>query len=156
MENVLINKELYITLSDGLHQMTPEEYKQNNMAADGSSVSFLDPARQIIVSIGWKKTALGSMMMDADDVAKNLEANMSRSLRGAGYQKSNIIQRNLGGLEAMGFDFTYQAQGENIIGYSYVVEKGKTFYYFNFYGRSGTKEEYDRIWNEMLNSIKWG
>jgi hypothetical protein len=56
----------------------------------------------------------------------------------------------------MGFDFTYQAQGENIIGYSYVVEKGKTFYYFNFYGRSGTKEEYDRIWNEMLNSIKWG
>ena len=156
MENILLNKELYFTYPDGFHQMDAAECKQNNLNQDGPGISIIDPERHIIVSIGWRKTALGSMMMDADGVAKNMEASMSRMMKGAGYQKSELVQRDLGGQNAYGFDFSYEAQGETIYGSSYVVEKGKTFYYFNFYGSMNRKEENEQLWNGMLNSIKWG
>ncbi|MBR2812226.1 MAG: hypothetical protein IKD69_12690 [Solobacterium sp.] len=154
--NIALNKDLYLTYPEGYHLMTLDECKSINLTAQGEGIAIGDAGLQNIIVIGWQNTILGSMMMNADDVARNMANTLGMGMKGANYQHSDLVQKSFGGVGGYGFSFAYDAQGVRKMGLSFVVEKGKSFYYFNFYGDSNTQAETARIAEEVLSSIKWG
>ena len=155
MADIVLNKELHFTYPEGFHEMGEAERKKLNFIQEGPGIVISDPDRHIIVSIGWKKSGIGSLLLSPDDVARNMEKTVSRSMDSFSYQVGDFDRRPMDGVTAIGFDYVYEAKGIQMTGSSYVAEKGRTFYYFNFYGRTARKAENEEIWGDMLASVRW-
>ena len=52
----LLNEELNLACPEGFREMDQAERAKLNMLKDGEGVCLTDPARHLVLSVGWKRT----------------------------------------------------------------------------------------------------
>jgi hypothetical protein len=136
--------------------MTPEERQKLQYAASGAGECLRDPARHIIVSIGWKPLGgLLNLLFSVRDAAKNMEQQLSRLMQPFGYENTGKLQKTIGGTTAEGFGYTYRAKDTAMYAQSLAVKHGRTIYYLHVYVRTDRKDESLAVWDELLSGMRW-
>ena len=156
MEKLFLNEELELKCPDGLRIMTEEERSKLTFLEEGPGECLSDPEKHMVVTIGWKTAGgLTAALLGQKDVAKSMEAKIRKPMKAYGYKPEGFGDRNIGWKKGSGYRYTYEAQGTGMYGEAYVVKSGKTFYYFNLYTRTETKDRSLSAWEEFLGSALW-
>ncbi len=156
MENILLNNELNLSYPEGFHVLDDEERNRLTFFEDGPGVCLSDPERHIMMSVGWKQAGgFAAMVLNSKDVAKNMEAKIRKPMKQFGYRLEGFVSREVGGKQANGFRYEYEAQGIGMFAESLAVKMNKTIYYIHFYARTALKAESLPIMEDILGSILW-
>lgn len=152
---VTLNNTLQVFYPDGFHVM--DEAERSKLKSLGGPVECLsDPERHILISTGWKSVGrLVGMLFGAKDAAKSAEAQVRKAMKGNGYRSNGFFTKEVGGEEARGYCYEYEAEGMVMYGETCVVKRGKELYFLHFYTRTAVKEENLEMWNEMLAAAAW-
>ncbi len=155
MEELLLNKTFTLPVYDGFHVMDEAERKEMTFLEEGPCVCLSDPAKHMIVTIGWKEIGgLASLLVNVKEIAAKAELAVSKAMAGFGYRSEGFLAREIAGRSAEGFGYAYEAEETAMIGQTYAAKAGKTVYYFNLYARESLKEESLRVWEDLLDSVK--
>jgi hypothetical protein len=155
-QQVTLNQILSLSYPEGFHIMTEAEKGSLNVLEAGPGEVLYDPARHIMISIGWKVLGkVPAMLLSAKDAIKVTESQISGPMQAYGYQMHGFFSKKIGSEKAEGFSYSYKAQGIEMHGESYVVKYKKTFYYLQLYVREELKDESLALWEEILSSAGW-
>ena len=157
MDNRLITGEtLSLGYPDGFHIMTGEELSKMNVYGGGTGEGLSDPDRHILITVGYKHAgALTGLLANAKDAAGSMEGRLKKLMQPYGYKKGGFCTKTVGNESAEGFSYEYEAQGIGMYGESYVIKRGKTFWYLHFYARTELKAESLKVWYDILSSAEW-
>lgn len=156
MEFVTLNSELKFPIPDGFHVMDEEEMSGMTMIAAGPGVCLKDPERHMVVSVGYKIAGLlTSKILSQKDIAEKSEGTIRQAMQPYHYRPDGAGKREICRLAADGFGYQYTAEEADMYAETYVIKKGKTFYYFHVYMRAALKEESMPVWEEMLREAVW-
>lgn len=156
MNNVKINNEINMTYPDGFKEMGEEELKKHF----GSTVDrwgAFDPAKHIILSVGWKKAGFFGFMKDAETYRIELESRLSRGL--LNYQRIGAFKTKIASkTKAEGIRFEYRVNDSVNVhaGDVFVFKYKKRFYAVYFITRKNHAAEYLPAFDEVLKSISFG
>ena len=151
----ILNRSLTLSLPEGFCQMDDAELQQLSHPAGAPQWAAKDPDRHMIISIAWKKSGFAALLLNAQDVAKKMEAQIARLMAPLGYANQRTIETDLAGAQASGFLYTYTAQGTPMAAETLSVKQGKTFYYIYCYMREALLDESLATLDEILASVKW-
>ena len=155
-QTITLNNHFRLSYPDGFHVMDEKEREKLNFLLEGPGEVLTDPERHIMISIGWKVPGgLTSMLVSVKDAAKSMEARVRKPMRSYGYQANGFVTKTVGGENAEGFCYEYEAQGTGMYAESYVLKHKRVFYYLHFYARRKLKDENLGIWAAMLSSAIW-
>lgn len=150
----ICNDVLKMDLPEGFHVMDAEERSQMNSMGDGPFECLTDPDRHITIAIGWKAAGgLAGMLLNAKDMARNMETQIRRPMKAFGYRPEGFTERVTAGLRTYGFRYTYTAQEIPMLGESLVFKVDKCFYYLHLYTRDGLREASLPVWESILDSM---
>ena len=155
MDYQLLNEELKLPVPDGFHMMDEAELGKYKTLQAAPSWCITDPERHIIVSVAWKKSGLGALLLTSGEVAKKMEARLRKPMSPYGYRLQGFITETVGGVEAEGFRYSYTAQNIEMTGESFSLKKGKTFYYIHCYYRTERKDESSAVLQSIFHSSEW-
>ena len=66
------NNSISLSIRDSFRKLDEAERKKMHLLADGPGMCFSDPARHIMISIGWKELGLfPALLVSAKDAADN-------------------------------------------------------------------------------------
>ena len=153
---IAMNDTLKVFYPEGFHVMDESERSRLTAIAEGPMECLSDPERHSMITIGYKQIgALTGMLLSAKDAAKSAESYVRKALKANNYRTIGFLTKKAGGETAEGYSFEYEAEGIPMCGETYVVKRGKAFYYLHFYTRTAYKDENLEIWNGMLASMVW-
>ena len=155
MANV-VNEEMRIPLPDGFHVMTDEERNAISKGQKAPAWVMADEEKHFMFSVSWKDIpSFASFLLGTKDIAKNMMKRYRDAAEGAGYTFGEIRKFMIGGEKAYGYPFNYETEGIAMCGDSIVIKKGKTCYFFHTYYREATKEESEKLLEEIYGSISF-
>lgn len=150
------NNSLHLSFPDGFHVMDYDERKNLKMIEEGPGECLTNPEKHIIISIGWKELSfLPSLLVSARDASDNAQKAIQSAMQPYGFQFRETFTENIGGENASGISYEYEAQNILMHGETYVIKRKKVLYYLHLYFRRDSKEESTKIWKEILSSAKW-
>ena len=153
---VSLNNTLRVFYPDGFHVLDENERSKFKSLGGGPVECLSDPERHILISTGWKSVGrLIGMLFGAKDAAESAEAQVRKAMKANGYRSNGFFTKQVGGEEARGYSYEYEAEGMVMYGETCVVKHGKELYFLHFYTRAAVKEENLEMWNEMLASAAW-
>ena len=155
MGQVVLNGEVTLTYPEGFRELTREEIQQMEGVKGDPGMCIRDEERHIIVTAGWKKSALAALMLKEGDVTARIQGQMESAMEEFGYELQGFLEREVGGKTVKAFRYTYETHGVGMLGEALVVKHKRTFYYLYFYCRTEQPEPAGEIWEEMMRSIKW-
>ena len=150
---VTLNNTLQVFYPDGFHVMDEAERSKLKSLGGGPVECLSDPERHILISKSVGR--LVGMLFGAKDAAKSAEAQVRKAMKGNGYRSNGFFTKEVGGEEARGYCYEYEAEGMVMYGETCVVKHGKELYFLHFYTRTAVKEENLEMWNEMLAAAAW-
>lgn len=155
MGQIILHK-MSLSYPEGFTELTKEEISQMNNTDGPPQFALNDSVRHMIVS-GACRQASGfqAFMLNAKDVATEMEKQVSKPMKAYGYKRDKFLLREADGLKGAGFSYTYTASEVDMCGESYVFEKDKVFYYLYFYYRKELIDEGRAAAEEILQSITW-
>ena len=152
---ILLNNEWKMTFPDGFRLLDEKERGALRFIAGGEGECLSDPARHMIVTLGWKTVGgLTALVLNGKDLARNMEKHISAPMQPYGYRPDGWRERPLGGGPAAGVRYRYRAQETDMLGESYVLKSGKTLYYFHLYARAALEKESLACWEALLDSLQ--
>ena len=154
MTKVKVN-ELQLAYTEDFHEMSESEKAGLHFYKDEAGVCLSAPEKHIIISVGWKKSAVASLMINAREAAEKTEESISGPMKAYGYELEGFTDHVLDGEKACGFRYHYTSQDIGMTGETVVVKYKKVFYYLNLYARTELLEESLKIWQAMLDSAEW-
>ncbi len=156
MNDLKITDELHMEYPDTFHVMDEKEKESLNSMTGDDFVGLSDPDSHIIVAVGYKTIpGFSAMLLSAKDIARNMEKQLSKPMRLFSYARGRFKDTEIGGIDASGFDYSYEVQGIVMLGESYVVKKNKTIFYFNMYTRDNMKAMNLSTWADILRQVRW-
>ncbi len=156
MNDLKITDELHIVYPDTFHVMDEKEKERLNTMTGDDFVGLSDPESHIIVAVGYKTIpGFSAMLLSAKDIAKKMEKQISKPMMIYSYARGRFKDTEIGGIDASGFDYSYEVQGIVMLGESYVVKKNKTIFYFNMYTRDNMKAMNLSTWADILRQVRW-
>ncbi len=156
MSNLMINDELHMVYPDSFHVMDEKEKESLNTLTGDDFVGISDPEAHMMVTVGYKaNTGFAAKLLSAKDIAKNMEKQISKPMMIYSYARGRFNEIQIGGIDASGFDYSYEVQGIVMFGESYVIKKDKTVYYFSMYSRDNMKTKNLSTWEDMIRQARW-
>lgn len=152
---MLLNNKLEITLPDGFREMTAEEMAGVKLYKEAPDFCVKDPDRHIVIAAAWKKSGLAALMLSAKEVAKKSESALQSAMQPFGYTLETFLTEKIGGETAEGFRYHYTAQDTRMVGETFSLKKGKTFYYIHCYLREELRDDSLKILEEIFASGRW-
>ena len=154
MDPLTINGRFTMTCPEGWRVMTEKEKQKLNQTTDGDSLTLIHEEGQMIASIGWKEVnAFAGFLLNIIRPVTSTEASVNQSMAGYGYRKRDALTREIGGVKAEGFRYTYTA-GTPMVGESYVIRQGRSLTFFHVYLRDALREVSLERWNELLDAVQ--
>lgn len=157
MANLIeLDDKLTLSFPESFHVM--DESEQGGMRFYGGSRGqcLSDPERHILISVGRKSIGgISALLVSAKDAAKRMEASIRKPMQAYGYRLNSFLAKDVGGKQAEGFGYEYEAQGIGMYGESFVVKQDRTLYYLNLYARQERKAESMEVWSAILSSARW-
>ncbi|MBQ6263945.1 MAG: hypothetical protein IJK60_00660 [Clostridia bacterium] len=152
MKTVTINNELKITYPDGFVEKTEKEKSGMNFYGSIPDLCINDPEKHITVSIAYKKYgALAAALSNRKGVVKSMSKKTAALMKEFNFRPNGFITQKAGAFTADGYGYSYDAQGINMLGRSFVVKSGRTFYYIHCYYRKELEEESLKIIDGILS-----
>lgn len=151
---ITVNNECRIEIPQGFRVLAEEERNKMSFAKDGEGVCLHDEQRHVLISIGYKKAGLASLLVKPKDVVKTFEKNIAKAMKPFGYKLEDFKERQVGDKCFEGFRYSYSTQGIDMAGESLIGKNNKTFYYMHVYVRANMPDGFD-VWDEMLNGVVW-
>lgn len=156
MPEAILNNAMHLSYPEGFHELSEEEIRQMNTTDSPPVWAINDPERHMIVTGAFRQaSSFQAFMLNAKDVATEMEKQIARPMKAFGYQRDKFFVRDGGGIQGAGFSYTYTADGTEMCGESYVFENNKVFYYLYFYYRKELIEEGRQTAEEILQTISW-
>ncbi len=154
MEYLMIGEQLKLPCPNGFHLMSDEEKAKLNFLESGKGFCLRDEDRHMLVSIGWKETGmLTSMLLSDISLEKNMESSIRQAMQPYGFQPETHLNRQIAGMNATGFRYTYTAQNISMLSESYVLRNGQSVIYFHLYARNALRDDSLPVWNDLLASV---
>ena len=159
MKNIKINDTMNVSLPDSFEEMSREERAAYKDHSGDHGICFKSSELHIILSIAWTRVdgirGVFSRMLRGKDLVKNMENWFKKQMKSFDYQMETRLNRQIGGLEAEGLRYSYTAQGIDMTGETYSLEKDQTLYYFHCYYRSEFIEESQAACGTIFDSVRW-
>jgi len=111
MMNGIAIEKLTLSYPDGFHIMDAGEKEKLNFLGGSTGECLNDPDRHIIISIGYKSAGGLGFLVSAKDAAKRTEAAIRKPMQAFSYHLNGFDKRSIGGEDAEGFRYEYEAQG---------------------------------------------
>ena len=154
MEHLLLNNELLLPCPDGFHPLNEEECAALPQLESGSGAVLSDPARHMLISVGWKQpNGFALLLLSDDEVAKRTEQTVRRAMQRFGYRAEGFLTRTIAQLPAKGFRYGYTAQGVEMSAENCILRRKKTLWYFHCYVRAAQRDEGFALWETVLGGI---
>ncbi len=154
MLQVMVNA-LRVSCPEGFREMNESEKAGLHFAMEAPGICLTNPEKHMVVSIGWVKSGMASLLLSEKDAARKGEEKVSRLMKDLGYQLEEYPNRTLDEEKASGYRYHYTAQDIGMTGETLVAKHRKVFYYLNLYCRTELREESLKIWEEMLDAMRW-
>lgn len=156
MGELNLNNTMFLSYPEGFRELSREEIGQMNTTDSPPVWAISDDVRHMIVNGAYRQaSSFQAFMLNAKDVATEMEKQIARPMKPFGYKRDKFFVRDAGGVQGAGFSYTYTAQGIDMCGESYVFEHNKVFYYLYFYYRKELIETGRATAEEILQSISW-
>ena len=154
MNQIEIN-DMTLSYPEEFHEMDEREKAGFRFYKDNPGICLTNPEKHILVTVGFKKSGIASLLLDTDNVAKQAEKNISVSMKPNGYCLERFTDCSIADKKASGYRYHYTAQDIAMTGETIVVKHNKVFYYLNFYARTELLEDSLEIWANMLAAVRW-
>ena len=154
--NELLFHGMTLNYPDDFHVLDDEERKGMQTIGDGEWTGLSAPERHVIITVGWKRAGgLFGAMLNTEDMKKNTEKAIAKAMRPYDYHKEKECGYTLDGETFKGFRYSYTAQGTKMTGETLILKKGSDHYELHFYGRTEFLEDENKLWEEVLHSLRW-
>lgn len=155
MNETVLNGELTLQVPDGFHTMTEKDMEGMRYAKGAPNWCVKDPERHIIISMSWKKSLLGAFLMKPKEVVRYLESAIRTQMLPFGYQNKGAVTEDVGGVEAQGFLYFYDAEGIEMAGVTLSLKRNKQFYYIYCYMRRELMDESLQLLRQIFTGARW-
>lgn len=150
----VVNEEMRIPLPEGFHVMSDEERIALSKGQNAPAWVMSNEEKHLLFSVSWKAIpAIASMLLGPKDMVKNMKKRYGEAAADKGYTFGDIEKLTIGGEKAYGYPFSYTAEGIEMCGDSFVIKRGKQYYFFHTYYREELKEESEKLLEEIYGSI---
>ena len=155
MEQLTIGKGFTLTCPEGFRPVTKKERDRFHMPESDDSLGLIREDDRIVASMGWKDVgAFAGILLHVISPAASVEASVSRDMAGYGYRKEKSLRREIGGVKAEGFRYTYTAGDTPMVGDSYVIRQGRSLTFFHAYYRASERETSLPLWQSLLDAVQ--
>ena len=138
MGKALVHGGLHVETPPTFVEMTADEMKQDFGDDNPHRWGARDMRHHRMFVIMWQDSnALLAKFVSTNALIKRVEKLSSKGYADHGYQAGSYSKRTICGLEAEGFDFSYEVQGVSQHMYNYVFKHGKTCYTLYWVERAG-------------------
>ena len=137
-----LDSELKINCPDGFHKMSKDELAAENCYGDPPKLCLTNPERHIKISCSFKKyNPVAAALADQKGTAKAMQSKIARLMNGYNYSLKRFLTAGIGDFTADGFEYSYEAQGINMLARSFVIKNKRTYYYIHCYYRAELEKE---------------
>ena len=151
MNTVTLNDELTITYPDGFVEKDENEKAGMNFYGKIPDLCLNNPEKHITLSIAFKKYgAVAAALTDQKGIVKNMSKKTAGLMKEFNFRPGGALTRKIGPFTAYGYGYSYEATGTKMLGQSFVVKSGRTFYYIHCYYRAELKEESETVIDGIL------
>lgn len=154
MGKVLVHDDLRVTTPATFVEMTSDELRQAFLDDNPHRWGARDVRHHLMFVIAWQDSnALLAKFVNTNALARRVEKLSAKGYRDYDYQLGGFFKRTLCGLEADGFDFTYELRGVRQVGQNIVFKHGKTCYTLYWVERKGSGKSAARSREFILDSL---
>ena len=154
MGKTVVHDELKVTTPPTFVEMTREELNQAFVDNNPNRWGARDVRHHLMFVIMWQDSnALLAKLISTDALAKRVEKLTSKGYRDYDYQLGSFSTCTLCGIEAEGFDFSYELRGVRQMGQNIVFKHGKTCYTLYWIERKGAGKSAERARQLILDSL---
>jgi hypothetical protein len=156
MNKYTVNGEIKLEAAEGFQLMTAEEIAKLSSGDDSERFGLWDKERHVMFLVDAKKySGFMLMMTDIQKIAKRNEELNRKLYTNLGYEAEGGFKREVGGLSAEGYRFSFHVENANQSAVCLLVLHGKTVYRFTINGRTENREENEALFAEILDTIEF-
>lgn len=158
MPSITLNGEMTLAYPEDFRKLDNSELNQMpmlNRAPGSTAICLKNSEKHLAVTLGFGKIPLIARILSEKDLIKKAEQDVSAALKARDYKLGGFSDRNIGGIPARCFRYTYTAEGIGMSSESSVIRDGGKTWWFHFYYRTGLEAESLPVWEQMLDSVKW-
>ncbi len=152
---IVLNDTVKLFYEDGFHVMDDSELAKLRSPWQGPMQGLSDPARHIMITIGWKPVGnVLSMLLKPKDIAKKMESDIRKAMKAYDYRPQGFLTKEIAGQKAEGFAYEYEAEATSMYGESIVLKHGKEAYYFHYYSSALLRWENQKFWDRIFETAE--
>ncbi|MCR5322430.1 MAG: hypothetical protein K6E85_04045 [Lachnospiraceae bacterium] len=122
MNTIQIN-DISLSYPEGFHEMSDREKAGLQFFKGQQGTCLSDPEKHILVSIGFRKSAIASLMIDGEKAAREAEKNIREPMKNFGYRMENFSECEIAGQKAYGFRYHYTARDIGMTGEQFLCRQ---------------------------------
>ena len=155
MGKALVHDDLRVTTPATFVEMTPGELKQVFLDDNPHRWGARDVRMHLMFIVSWQDSnKLLAKLVGTNALIRRVETRASKGYANYGYQFGSFFKRTLCGIEAEGFDFTYELQGVGQKAQNIVFKHGKTCYTLYWVERVGAGKAAERAREFILDGLE--
>ena len=152
MNTVILNDELKITYPDSFIERNEQEKAGMNFYGNIPDLCLNDPEKHITISVAFKKYgAAAAALANQKGTVKSMSKKTAGLMKEFNFRSGGFITQKIGAFTVDGFVYSYKAQGIDMLGRSFVVKSGRTFYYIHCYYRAELEKESEAVIDGILS-----
>lgn len=154
MGKALVHDDLRVTTPATFVEMTADELRQAFLDDNPNRWGARDVRHHVMFVISWQDSnALLARLVSTSALIRRAEKLSAKGYHDYAYQLGGFFKRSLCGLDAEGFDFTYELQGVTQKAQDIVFKHGKTCYTLYWVERTGAGKSGERMRESILESL---
>lgn len=158
MPSVTLNEGMTLTYPEDFRKLDDSELNQMpmlNRAPGSDTVCLKNSEKHMAVSLGCGKIPFIARILSEKDIIKKAETDLSAALKSKDYKLGGFTDRDIGGMPARTFRYSYTAEGISMSAESSVIKDGGKMWWFHFYFRTELESESLPVWEQMLDTVRW-
>jgi len=154
MGKALVHDDLRVTTPATFVEMSPGELSQVFLDNNPDRWGARDVRNHLMFVISWQDSnKLLAKLVSTNALIRRVEKLASKGYRDYGYQLDDFFTRDLCGLEAEGYRFSYELQGIPQKAQNIVFKHGRTCYTLYWVERKGAGKHAERARELILDSL---
>lgn len=154
---MVVNNALEIPFPEGFLEMSREETAGLQTVEDGEFAALSNKEKHLLATVGWKQSGgLFARLLSSQELKTKMEHDIRKAMAQLDYQYTGSLNIAVGGTTADGFSYQYTAaNGTEMSGDSFVLNRGNTLYYIHMYSRRALESENRGLVREIFASARW-
>lgn len=155
MNQAVINGELNVSWPDGFQELSREDLRKLYLDDHPDRWGIRNESKHCVFSVFYHKAnpLLSILASDVKEIAKATETKLRAGYKGHEYQLEGFHSREIAGLSAEGFRYSYELNHIPESCETYILKKGRVTYTVYWYTRKEREADNEPLLEELLNSL---